>query len=83
MRASTWYADGRVCDDHVRQHSFVDIGREIFSAAVLSLPLVQLQLKGTAKLTHLRFKNVSKTLSKTLYNVFMECLCNVKMANIF
>ena len=26
VRASTWYADGRVIDDHVQQHSFVNIG---------------------------------------------------------
>ena len=35
------YADGRVFDDHVRQHSFVEIGHEIFSTAVLSLPSIQ------------------------------------------
>ena len=47
LHASTWYADGRVFDDHVRQHSFVEIGQEIFSKAVLSLPLIQLLTKGT------------------------------------
>ena len=31
VRASTWYADGRVYDDHVRQHSCVEIGHEILS----------------------------------------------------
>ena len=45
VRASTWYADGRVFDDHVRQHSFVEIGYEILSTAVLSLPLIQLLTK--------------------------------------
>ena len=45
VRASTWYADGRVFDDHVRQHYFVEIGHEIFSTAVLSLPLIQLLTK--------------------------------------
>ena len=47
VRASTWYADGRMFDDHVRQHSFVETGHEIFSTAVLSLPLIQLLTKGT------------------------------------
>ena len=36
--------------------------------------------KSFTQLTHLRFKNVSKTLSKMLYNVFMERLHKVKMA---
>ena len=45
--ASTLYADGRVFDYHVRQHSFVEIGHEIFSTAVLSLPLIQLLTKGS------------------------------------
>ena len=47
VRAFTWYADGRVFDDHIRQHSFVEIGHEILSTAVLSLPLIQLLTKGT------------------------------------
>ena len=47
VRASTWYADGRVFEDHVRQHSFVEIGHELFSMAVLSLLLIQLLTKGT------------------------------------
>ena len=47
VRASTWYADDRVFDDHVRQHSFVEIGHEIFSTCVLSLSLIQLLRKGT------------------------------------
>ena len=47
VRASTWYADGLVFDDHVRQHSLVEIGHEIFSTAVLSLLLIQLLTKGT------------------------------------
>ena len=47
VRASTWYADGRVFDDHIRQHSFVEIGHEILSTAVLSLPLIQLLTKET------------------------------------
>ena len=34
--ASTWYADGRVFNDHVWQHSFVETGHEILSTAVLS-----------------------------------------------
>ena len=28
-------------DPHVRQHSFVEIGHEIISTAILSLPLIQ------------------------------------------
>ena len=40
VRASTCYADGRVFDDNVWQHSFVEIGHEIFSTAVLSLKLI-------------------------------------------
>ena len=44
---STWYSDGRVFDYHVRQYSFVEIGDEIFSTAVLSRPLIQLLTKGT------------------------------------
>ena len=47
MRASTWYAGGRVFDDHVRQHSLVEIGHEIFSTAVLSQPLIQILTKGS------------------------------------
>ena len=47
VHASTWYADGRVFDDHVRQHSCVEIGHEILSTAVLSLPLIPLLTKGT------------------------------------
>ena len=45
--ASTWCADGRVFDDHVQQHSFVQIGLEILSTSVLSLPLIQLLTKET------------------------------------
>ena len=47
VHASTWYADGRMFDDHVRQHSFIEIGHKIRSTAVLSLPLIQLLMKGT------------------------------------
>ena len=35
---SAWYADGHGFDLHVRQHSLVDIGHEIISTAILSLP---------------------------------------------
>ena len=45
--AFTLYADGRVFDDHVMQHSFVEIGHEILSTAVRSLPLIQLLTKET------------------------------------
>ena len=47
VRVSTWYADGRVFDDHVWQHSFVETGHEVFSTAVLSLLLIYLRTKGT------------------------------------
>ena len=39
--ASAWYADGHRFDPHVRQHSFVEIGHEIISTAILSLPLIE------------------------------------------
>ena len=38
---SSWYADGRGFDTHVRQHSFVEFGHEIMSMAILSLPMIQ------------------------------------------
>ena len=38
---SAWYADGRGFDPHVWQHSFVEIGHEIISTAMLFLPLIQ------------------------------------------
>ena len=47
VSASTWYADGCMFDDRVRQHSFVEIGHEILPAAVLSLLQIQLLTKGT------------------------------------
>ena len=39
--ASAWYADARRFDPHVQQHSFVEIGHEIISTAILSVPLIQ------------------------------------------
>ena len=39
--ASPWYADGCGFDPHVRQNSFVKIGNELISVAILSLPLIQ------------------------------------------
>ena len=33
---SAWYVDGRGFDPHVRTHSFVEIGHEIISMAILS-----------------------------------------------
>ena len=39
--ASAWYADGRGFDPHVRHHPFVDIGHEITSMVIVSLPLIQ------------------------------------------
>ena len=38
---SAWYADSRGFYPHVRQYSFVEIGHEIISTAILSLPLIQ------------------------------------------
>ena len=37
--AFAWHADGRGFDPRVRQYSFVEIGHEIISTAILSLPL--------------------------------------------
>ena len=39
--ASVWYAGGHGFDPHIRQHCFVEIGHEIISVAILSLPLIQ------------------------------------------
>ena len=39
--ASASYEDGRRFDSHIWQHSFVQIGHEIISKAILSLPLIQ------------------------------------------
>ena len=39
--ASAWHADGGGFDPLVRQHSVVEIGNEIISTAILSLPLIQ------------------------------------------
>ena len=36
--ASTWHAVIRAFDPQVRQHSFMEIGHEIISMAILSLP---------------------------------------------
>ena len=50
--AFTWLVDGRRFDLRVRQHSFVAIGHEIISTAILSLPLFQVgQLSVTGKRT--------------------------------
>ena len=39
---SDWRPGGRVFNPHRgRQHSFVEIDREIFSTVILSLPLIQ------------------------------------------
>ena len=39
--ASTWHADGCGFDPPLWQHSSVEIGHEIISTAILSLPLIQ------------------------------------------
>ena len=39
--ASAWHADGRGFNPRVRQHSFVEIGHEIISTAILSQPLIK------------------------------------------
>ena len=36
-----WYSGGRVFDPPVRQHYFVEMGHEIISTAILSLPLIK------------------------------------------
>ena len=49
--ASAWHADNRGFDPRVWQHSFVEIGHEIISTTILSLPLIQvgqLMSKGCA-----------------------------------
>ena len=38
---SDWYSGGRGFDAPLRQHSFMGIGHEIISMAILSLPLFQ------------------------------------------
>ena len=38
---SDWYSGGRGFNPLVRQHSFVEIGHEIISMVILSLPLIQ------------------------------------------
>ena len=38
---SAWYVDGRGFDPHAQQYSFMEIGHEIISTAILSLPLIQ------------------------------------------
>ena len=39
--ASDWYSGGRGFDPPVQQHSFVEIGHEIISIAILFLPQIQ------------------------------------------
>ena len=39
--ASAWYADGCGFNPLVRQHSFMEIGHEIVSTAILPLLLMQ------------------------------------------
>ena len=39
--SSAWHVDGRELDPWVQQHSFVEIGHEVISMAILSLPLIQ------------------------------------------
>ena len=36
-----WYLGGRVFDPPVWLHSFVEMGHEIISTAIISLPLIQ------------------------------------------
>ena len=36
-----WYSGGRGFDPPVRQHSFVEVGHEIISTAIISLLLIQ------------------------------------------
>ena len=39
--ASTWHVDSRGLNPHVWQYSFIEIGYEIMSTAILSLLLIQ------------------------------------------
>ena len=53
---SDWYADGRRFDPDVRQHSFVEIGHEILSTVILSLPLIQVgQLSVTGERMYTKY----------------------------
>ena len=48
--ASAWYANGRGLDPHIRQLSFMEMGHEIISTAILSLRLIEeLHLSVTGK----------------------------------
>ena len=48
--ASAWYAEGGEFNPLVWQHSFVEIGHEIISMAILSLPLIHVgQLSVTSE----------------------------------
>ena len=42
--ASAWYGDGRGFDHWIRQHSFVEMGHEIISTAILIQPLIHDQV---------------------------------------
>ena len=47
---SAWYVDDSGFDPLVQQHSFIEIGHEIISMAMLSLPLIQVgQLSVTSE----------------------------------
>ena len=53
--ASDWYSGGRWFDPLVQQHSFMEIGHEIISVAILFLLLIQVgQLSGKRMCTKYR-----------------------------
>ena len=59
--ACAWYADGRGFDPPVQQHSFMEIGHEIISIAVLPLPLIQVrQLSVTAERLYTKYTKLAQ-----------------------
>ena len=59
--ASAWHADGREFDPRVRQHSFLEVGHEIISTAIASLPLIQV---GQLSVTDLALVNHLESLPR-------------------
>ena len=58
--AAAWYVDGRGFNLPVQQHSFMEIGHEIISMAILLLPLIQegqLSVPGKRRFTKYWFRS--------------------------
>ena len=62
---SEWYSGGHEFDLPVRQHSFAEIGHEIISTAILSLPLIQV---GQLSITGERMCTKSSVAHNHIYN---------------